>query len=148
MPIAEAPPFVITVDTALAPEEAWRRLTDWPAHGRAVPFTTVTVPPTTAPGTVVLARTALGGPLARVGFDDPMEVIDWEPPRYCRLEKRGRVIHGWAELSVEPLASAGSRVTWREVALPARLPRFAMRPAGVAGRRLFTRVVRRLLSAD
>ena len=61
-----------------------------------------------------IARTGVG----RVGFDDPMEIVEWQPPGAdgrgrCRLEKRGPVMLGWAELTVEPHGS-GSRVTWRE----------------------------------
>jgi hypothetical protein len=74
-----------------------------------------------------------------------MEIVAWDPPRSCRIEKRGSVVLGWAELTVEPRAS-GSRVTWREEATPARLPRFAHGISAGAGRLLFGRVVRRLLS--
>lgn len=135
-------PFVVTRDTALSPSDAWNRITDWAAHARWVPFTTIeiTTPAPNGVGTVFLART--GG--RRVGFDDPMEVVEWDPPRFCRLEKRGAVMLGWAELRVEPRGS-GSRVTWRESARPARLPRFADRAAAVAGRLLFGRVLHRLL---
>jgi hypothetical protein len=74
-----------------------------------------------------------------------MEVVAWDPPRFCRIEKRGRVMLGWAELSVTA-AGTGSIVTWREEAVPARQPRFARPLADAAGRRLFTRVLRGLLS--
>ena len=130
--------FVVTVDCPLPPEAAWRRVTDWAAHGRFVPFTTVTAV-TTPPGFV--ARTGFG----RLGFDDPMEIVAWDPPRFCRVEKRGRVIRGWAELTVVPRA-AGSRVTWREEAVPVGLPRRARPVADAAGRRLFGRVLRGLLA--
>jgi polyketide cyclase/dehydrase/lipid transport protein len=129
-------PFAVTVDTPLPPAAAWARVTDWPAHGRHVPLTSVRA---TEGGFV--ARTGLG----RFGFDDPMEIVAWDPPRSCRIEKRGSVVLGWAELSVEPLGT-GARVTWREEALPARLPRFARGLATAAGGRLFGRVLHRLLS--
>jgi hypothetical protein len=142
MPGLGGSPFVITADTPLPPETAWHRLTDWPAHGRAVPLTTVTGPARTAAGSLVVARTAVG----RFGFDDPMEVVAWEPPRFCRLEKRGRVVRGWAELAVEALPDRRSRVTWREVAVPAGLPGFASGLAARTGRLVFARVLRHLLS--
>jgi hypothetical protein len=93
------------------------------------------------PGAGFVARTALG----RLGFDDPMEIVAWDPPHACRIEKRGRVVRGWAELTVEPRA-AGSRVTWREEAVPAGLPRRAQPVADRAGRQLFARVLRGLLA--
>ena len=133
--------FLVTVDTPLPPVVAWRRVTDWAAHGRFVPLTTVTPVGPAGPGGGFLARTALG-PL---GFDDPMEIVDWRPPRFCRIEKRGRVVRGWAELTIAPRA-AGSRVSWREEAMPAGLPAAAHPLADAAGRRLFSRVLRGLLA--
>ena len=135
------PAFTVTQHTDLSPDETWSRLVDWPKHAAHVPLTTITVQPgEPGIGAVFVARTALG----RLGFDDPMEVVAWDPPRFCRVEKRGRVLSGWAELSVAP-QGGGSRVTWVEEARPARLPRFAQPLADAAGRRLFTRVVRGLL---
>ena len=135
--------FVVRRDTPLPPADAWNRVTDWPAHARHVPFTRIAVstPPPSGPGTVFVART--GG--RRLGFDDPMAVVAWDPPRFCRLEKRGRVMLGWAEISVEP-RGGGSTVTWREHAVPARLPRALYPVASVAGRLVFGRVLRGLLS--
>lgn len=126
----------------MSPDEAWARLVDWPRHAEHVPLTSIAVQPgEPGVGAAFVARTALG----RFGFDDPMEVVAWDPPRFCRVEKRGRVLLGWAELTVAP-APAGARVTWREQAVPAHLPRFARPLADAAGRRLFTRVVRGLLA--
>jgi carbon monoxide dehydrogenase subunit G len=136
------PPITVTEHTELSPDAAWTRLVDWPRHGAYVPLTTITVRPgTRGRGAVFVARTAVG----RVGFDDPMEVVEWDPPRFCRIEKRGRMMRGWAELTVTPSGS-GSRVTWREEAVPAGVPRFAQGLADAAARRLFTRVVRGLLA--
>lgn len=141
-------PFVLTQDSPLSPAAAWERITDWPAHGRYVPLTTMRVQPPgpSRVGTVFTARTALG-PL---GFDDPMEIMDWEPPAggrpgRCRLEKRGRLIHGWAEITVAEHAG-GSRTTWTEVARPRGLPRFADPVARFSARLLFGRVLRKLLA--
>jgi carbon monoxide dehydrogenase subunit G len=135
--------FAVTEETALPPEQAWARLVDWPRHAAFVPLTTIAVVPgDPGVGTVFVARTGL----RRVGFDDPMEVVAWDPPRFCRVEKRGRVMLGWAELTVTP-SGTGSRVTWREEAVPARLPRFARPVADAAGRRLFARVLRGLLAS-
>jgi hypothetical protein len=141
-------PFVVTRDTPLSPPRAWARVVDWPRHGAHVPLTTVAVPsdrPVGA-GTVVTARTGVG----RIGFDDPMEIVEWTPPvdgsaGRCRLEKRGSAVHGWAEITVEA-HGRGSRVTWREEASPAHLPRFAAPIASGAGRLLFGRVLRHLLA--
>ncbi|HEU5265936.1 MAG TPA: SRPBCC family protein [Jatrophihabitans sp.] len=137
-------PFVITRDTALTPQQAWARVVDWRRHGAYVPLTTVSVG-RAAGATVVTARTGIGA----LGFDDPMEIVEWAPPSdgatgRCRLEKRGRVLRGWAEISVAP-RDGGARVTWREEAMPAHLPRFAIGMAGATGALVFGRVLRRLL---
>ena len=125
----------IVREVRLSPDDAWRRVTDWPAHGRFVPLTTVT---RTADG--FLARTGVGP----IGFDDPMELVTWNEPSYCRLEKRGRVVKGWAELTVEAQGH-GSRVTWREEIRVTGVPRLFDRFVRLASARLFSRVMDGLL---
>ena len=49
-----------------------------------------------------------------------MEVTSWLPPinggeGFCRIEKRGRAVLGWAELTVTPSAE-GSAIRWQEEA--------------------------------
>ncbi|HZG05115.1 MAG TPA: SRPBCC family protein [Streptomyces sp.] len=134
--------------TPLPAGEAWRRLTSWEHHARHVPFTTVTVttPPPTRVGTRFTARTGVG----RAAFDDPMEVVRWEPPARdrpgrCRLEKRGSTVLGWAELEVTG-RGAGSLVVWREEVRVRGLPRLLEPPTAWAGRLLFGRVLAGLLA--
>jgi carbon monoxide dehydrogenase subunit G len=126
----------IVREVRLDPAEAWERLTDWEQHGRFVPLTRIR---RTDAGFV--ARTGLGP----VGFDDPMEVVRWDAPRSCRLEKRGRVVSGWAEFVVEP-HDGGSRVTWREDIHVVGTPRFADPLTRAASTRLFSRVIDGLLA--
>ncbi|MBN3932227.1 SRPBCC family protein [Streptomyces verrucosisporus] len=133
--------------TRLPAEEAWHRLTTWENHARHVPFTaiTVTTAPPTGVGTRFTARTGTG----RAGFDDPMEVVHWEPPTAdrpgrCRVEKRGRVVLGWAEAEVVP-ADVGSLAVWREEVRVRGLPRLLDPPTAWAARLLFGRVVTGLL---
>lgn len=132
--------------TALPPGEALSRLTDFKRHADFVPLTRVSVNgPPRCTGTMVVTRTALGP----IGFDDPMEIVAWHDPEgtrpgVCRLEKRGRVLHGWAQVTVTPLQT-GSLVHWHEEAsLPfePKLLSWLIRPAG---RLLFGRLVDGLL---
>ncbi|MFE9062453.1 SRPBCC family protein [Streptomyces violaceusniger] len=144
--------FRIQRRTPLPVGETWRRLTDWPRHGAHVPLSGVTVRPAgpTRVGTVVVVRTGVG----RAGFDDPMEVVRWDPPAgaplagdtpgICRLEKRGSVVLGWAEIEVRP-RDGGSEVVWREEARLRGLPRLFDPPTVWSGRLLFGRVVDALL---
>jgi hypothetical protein len=128
--------FEIVREVRLTPDEAWRRITDWPTHGRFVPLTKVT---NTPHGFV--ARTGVG-PL---GFEDPMDVVTWDKPSCCRLEKRGRAVKGWAELYVEP-CGGGSRVTWREEIRVTGVPRALDGLTRLASARLFSRVIDGLLA--
>jgi hypothetical protein len=139
--------FLAQHETSLTPDEAWRRLTDWPRHAKYVPLTHITIetPEPNGVGTVFNARTKLG----RLAFDDPMEIVEWEAPTNgssgrCRLEKRGRLMLGWAVLSVEPTPT-GSRATWLEDITVATLPKAANPVTALSSRLLFTRVLRKLL---
>ncbi|MGI8880313.1 MAG: SRPBCC family protein [Jatrophihabitans sp.] len=139
--------FEITHTSTVPIEAAWQRVTDWPRHGEHVPLTRIGVltPPPNGVGTTFLARTGI----SRFGFDDPMEVTDWQPPSStdpgrCRLQKRGTVMTGWAELTVAA-DSTGSRTTWREDIQVWKLPRFIDPATVLSSRLLFGRVLRRLV---
>ncbi|MBQ0825426.1 SRPBCC family protein [Streptomyces tagetis] len=140
--------FRIERTAPLSPQEAWRRLTRWQRHGDTVPLTRVdeVTPPPTGPGTVVVARTGVGP----FGFDDRMEVTVWEPPRdggggRCRLEKRGRLVRGWAEIEVRPGPGGRTRVVWNEELGVRFLPPAADGALRAAGRHVFGRAVNHLL---
>ncbi|MFF0199872.1 SRPBCC family protein [Streptomyces sp. NPDC005017] len=140
--------FLLRRTVALPIDEAWRRLTDWPRHGDAVPLTRVTATPAppTRQGTVVVARSGLG-PL---GFDDRMDVTVWRPPAdggpgLCRLEKRGRVVRGWAEIEVLPEPDGRTGVLWREELGVRFLPGAVDPLLGATARATFGRAVDRLL---
>ncbi|MFD8595718.1 SRPBCC family protein [Kitasatospora sp. NPDC059646] len=132
--------FRIVEAVALSPEETWRRVTDWPRHGDAVPLTTVTGDCRT-----VVARTGVG----RLGFADVMDVARWEPPQdggpgRFRLVKRGPVVTGWAEIELRPYRG-GTAVRWREDLRIGVLPALFERPTAWCGRVVFRRALRRLL---
>ncbi|MER5888152.1 SRPBCC family protein [Streptomyces sp. NPDC001941] len=141
-------PFRIARTVPLTPEEAWRRVTDWPAHGALVPLTRTTVLPGPGGGvgTRFSARTGLG-PLA---FEDPMEVTVWEPPAAgrpgrCRLVKYGRLVRGWALIEVYG-SGGGARVEWLEDLRVRGLPRAFDPVLERAGRRVFGRALDALLA--
>ncbi|TXS44736.1 SRPBCC family protein [Streptomyces sp. t39] len=140
--------FRIGRTTELAAAECWRRVTDWPAHSAGVPLTSVSVttPGPVGVGTVFVARTA-AGPAA---FDDPMEIVRWEPPApgragACRLEKRGRTVTGWAEIEVRAVGT-GSVVLWVEDLRVRGLPRALDPLLAHAGRLVFGRTLDGLLA--
>ncbi|MFI6348362.1 SRPBCC family protein [Streptomyces sp. NPDC050560] len=140
--------FVVVREVGCSAGEAWARVTRWERHGDVVPLTRVTVltPPPSGLGTAFTARTGVG----RFGFDDPMEVTGWRPPEdgapgLCRLEKRGRVVLGRADIEV--LATpGGARVVWREELSLRALPRAFDPLLRTAGRAVFGRAVDLLLA--
>ncbi|MCX4587298.1 SRPBCC family protein [Streptomyces sp. NBC_01481] len=139
--------FRLTRAVALPAGEVWSRVTDWRGHATQVPLTAVRVvtPPPTRVGTRFVARSGVG----RVGFDDPMEVVRWEPPASgrpgrCRLEKRGSVITGWAEIEVLP-EGPGAVVVWVEELRIRFLPRLLDPLVARAGRLVFGRALDGLL---
>ncbi|WP_399891350.1 SRPBCC family protein [Streptomyces sp. BBFR51] len=140
--------FSLERTAPLAPDEAWRRLTRWERHGDTVPLTRVGAEPPgpTRRGTLVVARTG-AGPFA---FADTMEVTVWQPPRedapgLCRLDKRGRVVRGWAEIEVRTGPGGRARVVWREELDVRLLPSFLDGVLARAGRHVFGRTVNHLL---
>ncbi|MFD8302620.1 SRPBCC family protein [Streptomyces sp. NPDC059690] len=140
--------FLLERTAPLSLPEAWRRLTDWPRHGEVVPLTRVSVltPAPTGEGTVFVARSGIG-PLA---FDDRMEVTVWRPPTddgpgMCRLEKRGRVVRGWAEIEVRPGPGGRARVVWREELAVRLLPGVFDPLLERSARLMFGRAANRLL---
>lgn len=143
--------FEVSARSSLSPEQAWQRLVDWPKHADLVPLTSIRVLTATPSGvgTVLVARTQVGP----VGFDDPMEVTVWAPPTddevgFCRLDKRGSVVTGWAELTVTPEPGGGSTAIWREDIHVWKLPGLFDRPTAMSSRLLFGRVLRHLVRPD
>jgi Polyketide cyclase / dehydrase and lipid transport len=146
--------FTASVDVAVGADVLWARITDWPAHSRWIPLTTVWVL-TERPdgvGARFVGRTGLG-PL---GFDDPMEVVEWRPPAgaapgdapgFCRVRKLGAVVLGGAHFEVTPTGLPGapaSRLSWTEEVeiAPTRFTGRAGPVIAAAGRIGFTRVLR------
>lgn len=133
MPVDPAP-VRVEWRTELDPAEAFAKLTAWQDH--AVPLTRITV---TDDGFV--ARTGLG-PL---GFDDPMVITELDPPHRVVLQKRGRVVLGWARIEVEAVPG-GSLVTWTEQLRVRGVPRFAAPISAAATRTMTRHLLRGLLT--
>lgn len=110
--------FVVVVETPLTPAQAWARVWDLDRHSEVIPLTVVSSEP---PGTALAAGVRFGGrtALGPVGFDDPMEIVVWEPPATAAgcavVAKAGRVIAGRIEVAFTPTDGGGTRITWRQV---------------------------------
>jgi hypothetical protein len=136
-----------SIDVAAPVDRVWERITDWPAHGRWTPLTTVTVTSDqpAGVGASFVGRSGLGP----IGFDDPMEIVEWVPPvdgraGYCRVRKHGRVVLGWADFEVRGGPGGASTVRWTEEVriAPVRLTRPVDRLIAVVGRFGLYRVLR------
>jgi len=159
--------FEVVRHSRLSADAAWVQLTDWPRHGEFIPFTEVRVTSKGAEGagTVFVARTSIG-PL---GFDDPMEVTYWQPPSaqqggICRIVKLGRVVTGWAVLTVTPDESGssprqgndggsakrkgGASIRWVEEAQFRAAGPLLNWPNSLAGKYVFGRLVNGLLASE
>jgi len=139
--------FTAVVRAPAPAARTWELLTDWPAHGRWVPLTAVRVltPQGRGVGARFNSRTGLG-PL---GFDDPMEIVEWRERAAgragrVRLVKHGKVVLGGAEIEVEDTPGGGSVVRWTEdvQVAPVRLTRPFDGLITVLGRRAFERALR------
>ena len=132
--------FTVVRRTPLVPEVAWSAVADLAEQTRDVPLTTMEVPPgDLVLGAEVVAWTRVG-PL---GFADRMLVTGLERGRRLRFVKTGRVLRGWADITVDadPEAPGGARVTWTEELWLRGLRRLT-RPAGDRlGPRLFGRIL-------
>jgi len=144
--------FVASVDVAAPAGDVWRLMTDWPAHGRWVPLTRVSVltPLAGGVGARFVGRSSLAVVgLDVLGFDDPMQVTAWQPPDgsqpgRCEVRKLGRVVTGTAAFDVVTLPPQDgrplTRVVWEEdiEIAPRALTRLIAPLLALAGRLAFT----------
>jgi uncharacterized protein YndB with AHSA1/START domain len=106
---------VVAVREIAAPaEEVWEALVDWTGQGSWMPLTEVRVlaePEVGAGiGTRIEAVTGLG-PLA---VADPMEIVEWDPPRRCVMRHDGKVLRGTGTFEVAPYGPGRCLVRWEE----------------------------------
>jgi hypothetical protein len=98
-----------SADVAAPAERVWKVLVDWQSHGQWVPLTRAEGG--AAKGESVEAWTGVGP----VGFLDPMEISEWEPPTRVSLRHTGRLIRGETRFDLLDLPGGRCRVTWWEV---------------------------------
>ena len=71
-------------------------------------------------GATVVGRTGIGP----VGFTDPMEITEWQPPTRCTVTHLGKIVRGSGVFEVLPRVGNGcTEVRWTEhIELPAAVP--------------------------
>jgi hypothetical protein len=109
--------FAIERVVAAPPRQLWDVITDWAGYARWMPLTIMQVDP--GPARVGWSFAGLTG-VGWLRFADLMRVTEWFPPAGAgpgafRLVKVGRLLAGWAEVSVLPIADGKqTRLLWRE----------------------------------
>ncbi|MEP7192057.1 MAG: SRPBCC family protein [Actinomycetota bacterium] len=138
--------FVIERIVAVPTHQLWEVVTDWAGYARWMPLTTMRLDQ--GPTRVGWSFAGLTG-LGRLRFSDQMRVTEWAPPAETgagslRLVKVGRLLAGWAEVSVQPTAGGErTHLLWREniVIRPIFLGRLLTPLADRFNEALFSRVV-------
>ena len=138
--------FTLERLVAVPPRQVWDVITDWSGYARWMPLTTMRLDH--GPTHVGWSFAGLTG-VGRLRFSDVMRITDWNPPYGAgsgafRLVKVGRLLAGWAEVSVQPIAGgAQTRLLWREniVLRPIFLGRLLALLMDPVNRALFARVI-------
>ena len=103
----------LTREIAAPAERVWRLAVDWERQSAWIPATTVRLLPGPREGLGTRVEAVTGvGPLRLLV--DPMEVVEWDPPRLCVTRHDGNVLRGTGTFGVEPLGRDRCRFTWRE----------------------------------
>jgi uncharacterized protein YndB with AHSA1/START domain len=138
--------FEIERVVGVPPRQVWAVITDWAGHSRWIPLTTMRLDQgPTRVGWTFAGLTGVG----RLRFSDVMRITQWAPPSEAgpgsfRLVKIGRLLAGWAEVSVQPVAGGDqTRLLWREniVVRPVVLGRWLSPLTDRVNRAMFARVI-------
>lgn len=104
----------VTVRTEVAAPArlVWESVTDWAAQGAWMPGTVVRVidGDDRSVGSRVVAFTGV----ADVGVLDPMRIVEWDPPRRCRVRHLGKLLRGTGEFTVLPAGDTAAVFVWSE----------------------------------
>lgn len=109
--------FAIERTVAAPPKTVWDVITDWAGYARWMPLTMMRLDE--GPTCVGWSFAGLTG-VGRLRFCDAMRITHWSPPADAgpgafRLVKVGRLLAGWADVSVLPVADGQhTRLVWRE----------------------------------
>lgn len=105
--------LVVPVDIEAPAATVWHVVTDWERQGEWILGTRVTVTSSGDPRRLGARFAAFTG-VGPLGFNDPMEVTEWDPPRRCVVTHHGRVVRGDGVFEVDELGPQRSRFRWSE----------------------------------
>lgn len=86
--------FRVSLRIPATTQEVWDELVTWKNQGDWMALTKVTSsnigPKDSGVGTTIEAFTGIG----KFGILDQMKVVDWQPPKYCKVDHYGKFIKG------------------------------------------------------
>jgi hypothetical protein len=107
--------LTVAVDVDAPVEDVWAAVTDWPGQGEWMLGTVVGVDGSDSDGRRLGARlTAVTG-VGPLSFRDPMEIVEWDPPRRCVVRHLGAVVKGKGVFEVVELAPGRAQFVWSEL---------------------------------
>ena len=106
--------LTVPVEIAAPAEIVWEVITDWEAQEEWILGTTVRITSEGAGRRLGATFSAFTG-IGPLGFNDPMEVVVWDPPRRCVVRHRGRVVRGDGIFEVVAESPDRSRLLWSEL---------------------------------
>jgi uncharacterized protein YndB with AHSA1/START domain len=114
----------LTRETSATPAQVWDVVAAFDGYGAWMPMTRMVTDD--GPPRVGWGFAGLTG-LGRLAFSDSMLVTRWDPPARSgagvfRVVKTGRLLGGWAEVTVSPRPDGGSRLDWVEDVVVRPLP--------------------------
>ena len=113
----------VRTEVAAPAEQVWAAATDWERQGGWMPGTVVRVVAGDgrSVGSALFAFSGVGD----IGVLDTMRIVEWDPPRRCRLRHLGKLLRGTGEFVVTPRGADAATFVWSERLEP---------PFGVLGR--------------
>jgi len=99
-------------------QQVWDLVVDWPRQREWILGTRTEGGH--GVGATLVGRTGIGP----VGFADPMEITEWQPPTRCAVRHLGKVVRGSGVFEVLPRPRLdGTELRWTEqIELPVPLP--------------------------
>jgi hypothetical protein len=106
--------LTVPIDVNAPAEVVWQTITDWPGQGDWMLGTRIEVDGV-GDGRHLGARFRAFTGVGPLGARDPMEVVEWDPPKRCVVRHLGNVVQGDGVFEVVELGPERARFLWTEL---------------------------------
>jgi polyketide cyclase/dehydrase/lipid transport protein len=106
--------LTVAVDVDAPAGAVWDAVTDWPGQDRWMLGTRVRVEGP-GDGRRLGARLRAVTGVGPLGVTDPMEIVEWDPPRRAVVRHLGKVVTGDGVFEVFPLGPGRAQFVWSEL---------------------------------